>query len=88
MAAITPSATVITNKGTLTEYKLSFTGVNNGDTYEFATTNSAIVDCYANATGAPVQTYEGVGIGWLNDTITFAISTNNRSVDLYVEARQ
>jgi hypothetical protein len=88
MAAKTPSSTITENFGSKTLYKMTFTDIDDGDTYA-----SAIIDAVAywcNPTDVPTQTQEGVDVGYTATTgaVVFYTGEDNRTCDLYMLVNQ
>lgn len=84
MAAITPSAVITENLGNNTLYKISFTTINDADTYASTMTN--VYGWWANGTNAPTQNKEGIDVGYTQSTGSFVFYTgeDGRTGDLYV----
>jgi len=87
MAAKTPSAVVTENLGSNTLYKVSFTDIDIGDTYESKILSATSYWC--NGTDTAATTKEGIDVGYSQTTgvFTFSSGENNRTGDLYILAK-
>jgi hypothetical protein len=90
MAAKTPDSVITENFGTKTLYKTRFStnDIDDGDTYASAILNA--VAYWVSPIDAPVQTKEGIDVGYVATTggFTFYTAEANRQGDLFILVNQ
>lgn len=87
MAARTPSTVITENLGSTTLYKVTFTDIDVGDTYESDILSAVAYWC--SPTDLPTQTKEGIDVGYAQTTgiFTFTPGEANRTGDLFILAK-